>query len=215
MEAAVKRGKVTAAGLSRCSGVLAIMAGMLYIIIQLIHPLDQLDSVNTKAWILVAWLTMGMSLFSLIGLLGIYLRQVEEAGSLGLIGFVIFGLFWIISMAYSFVEAVVLPSLTTSAPGYVEGVVGIFGGVASEADLGPLPILAAITGAMYALGGVLFGIALFRAGVVPRAAAALLALGAVVTLAAAVIPHPLDRGLAFPMGAALIWLGYRQVFERR
>ncbi|WP_246628114.1 hypothetical protein [Paenibacillus oenotherae] len=206
-------GKVTTAELIRCSGVFAIGAGMLYIIIQLIHPSEQISSVNTNSWMLVAWLTMGMSLFSLIGLSGIYLRQVKEAGWLGLIGFFIFSLFWILSMAFSFVEAAVLPLITTSAPQYVEGVVGVFGGTASEADLGVLPILAPIAGVMYALGGLLFGISLFRAGVVPRSAAALLAFGAVVTFAAAIIPHPLDRILAVPMGLAFIWLGYRQVID--
>lgn len=211
--AAEMKGTVTIAGLIRCSGVLSIAAGILYIMIQLIHPSEQISSVNTNSWILVAWLTMGMSLLSLIGLLGIYLRQVKEAGWLGLIGFVIFGLFWILSLAFSFVEAVILPQLTASAATYVEGVVGIFGGAASEADLGFLPILAAIAGVMYALGGVLFGISLFRAGVVPRPAAGLLAFGAVVTLAAAIIPHPLDRILAVPMGLALIWLGYLQAFD--
>jgi len=213
MEATKIKGKVTAAGIIRCSGVLAIAAGMLYIIIQLIHPSEHISSVDTNSWRLVAWLTMGMSLFSLIGLLGIYLRQVKEAGWAGLIGFIIFSLFWLISIAFSFVEAVILPQLTTNAPQYVEGVVGIFGGTASEVDLGVLPMLAAIAGVMYALGGVLFGISLFRAGIVPRPAAVLLAFGAVVTFSAAIIPHPLDRILAVPMGLALIWLGYLQAFD--
>ncbi|MNH26955.1 hypothetical protein D3C79_870420 [compost metagenome] len=182
-------------------------------IIQLIHPSEQISSVNTTAWILVAWLTTGMSLFSLIGLLGIYLRQVKEAGWVGLIGFIVFSLFWIISIAFSFVEAVVLPLLTNSAPQYVEGVVGIFGGAVSEVDLGSLPLLAAIAGVMYALGGTLFGISLFRAGIVPRPAAALLAFGAVATFSAAIIPHPFDRIMAVPLGMAFIWLGYWQAFD--
>ncbi|MNF01260.1 hypothetical protein D3C80_2002310 [compost metagenome] len=63
---------------------------------------------------------------------------------------------------------------------------------------------------MYALGGALFGISLFRAGIVPRPAAALLAFGAVATFSAAIIPHPFDRILAVPLGLAFIWLGYWQ-----
>ncbi len=73
----------------------------------------------------------------------------------------------------------------------------------------------AIIGILYLLGGLLFGIATFRARILPRWAAGLLAVGAAVTPAAALLPHPLQRLAAVPMGIALAWLGYALWSERR
>ncbi|MFD2655137.1 hypothetical protein [Gracilibacillus thailandensis] len=202
------KGRITKTGLIRWAGLFAILAGILYIVIQFIHPADNISSVNSDSWVMVACLTVAMSIFNLIGIIGIYSRQVEESGWLGLVGFLLFSLFWLASTAFSFIEAFVLPMLTNDAPEYVAGFLGIFGGNESEVNLGILPALAPIAGGLYTLGGLLLGIATFRANVLPRLAAALLAIAAVVTLAAAIIPHPLDRLLAIPMGAALIWLGY-------
>jgi len=183
------------------------IAGILYIGIQFFHPEDNLSSVNTNIWVIVASLTIAMSIFSLIGILGIYITQAEETGWLGLVGFVTFSLFWLASMSLSFTEAFVLPLLTNDAPNFVNGILGIFGGTKSDVEFGIFPILAPLAGGLYMLGGILLGIATLRAGVFPRMSGALLAFSAVVTLAAAIIPHPFDRILAIPMGIALIWLG--------
>lgn len=200
--------KVKGTDLIRWLGLFAIMAGILYIVIQFIHPSDNITSVNSSKWVMVACLTMAMSLFSLIGIIGIYTKQVEETGWLGLIGFVIFSLFWLVSMTFSFNEAFVLPLITNDAPKFVEGIVGLFGENKSEVNLGIFTVLAPIAGLLYMLGGLLLGIATFRARVLPRLAGVLLSFAAVVTLVAAIIPHPFDRILAVPMGLALIWLGY-------
>jgi hypothetical protein len=202
-----RKSGVTATVLIRWAGLFAIMAGILYIVIQFIHPSDHISSVNSNLWVIVACLTMAMSLFSLIGITGIYMTQVEKVGWLGLVGYLMFSLFWLISIAFTFIEAFVLPMLTTDATSYVEGMLGIFDGTHSEVNLGVFPGLAMIAGVLYMLGGLLLGIATFRSGVLPRLASALLAFGAVLTLTTSVIPHPLDRMLAVPMGLALIWLG--------
>jgi hypothetical protein len=65
------------------------------------------------------------------------------------------------------------------------------------------------------LGGLLFGIATLRAGILPRWAAGLLAVGAVAPVVLAQLPHPLDRTFAVPVGIALAWLGYALWSERR
>ena len=57
------------------------------------------------------------------------------------------------------------------------------------------------------VGGLLFGIALLRSGVLARWAAALLALGTVGTAALAVLPESFNRPFAVPVGIALIGLG--------
>ena len=64
-----------------------------------------------------------------------------------------------------------------------------------------------LAGAGYILGGLLFGIALFRTRVLARWAAALLAVSTVATAALAVLPESFNRPLAVPEGIALIGLG--------
>jgi hypothetical protein len=65
-----------------------------------------------------------------------------------------------------------------------------------------------VEGYLYLAGGLLFGIALFRARVLARWAAALLAAGTVASLAIPFLPQAFVRPLAFPTGIALVGLGY-------
>ncbi|WP_364149734.1 hypothetical protein [Paenibacillus sp. LPE1-1-1.1] len=185
-----------------------MLAGFLFIVIQPIHPPENLSSVTTDTWAIVHYLTIVMALFGLFGIAGVYARQVKETGWLGLAGFLMLSLFWITTTAFTFAEAFILPLLSTDAPKFVEGYLGIFSGVASEVNLGALPVAAPLAGGLYILGGLLFGIATLRAGILPRWAAGLLAFASVSTLASSLLPHPLDRILAVPMGIALAWLGY-------
>ncbi|MNU63497.1 hypothetical protein D3C71_527510 [compost metagenome] len=207
--------KITATHLIRSAGLAAMLAGILFIVIQTIHPPEKLSSVTSSAWASVHYLTMAMSLFGLLGITGIYARQVKETGWLGLAGFLLFSLFWVATTAFTFVEAFILPLLATDAPKFVEGYLGIFSGSASEFNLGPLSAVAPVGGGLYILGGLLFGITTFRAGILPRWAAGLLAFGAVSTLASSLLSHPLDRILAVPMGVSLAGLGYALWTERR
>ena len=65
------------------------------------------------------------------------------------------------------------------------------------------------------LRGLLFGIATFRAGILPRVPAALLAIAATLTPLAALLPHAQQRYAAIPVALALAWLGYTLWSERR
>jgi hypothetical protein len=65
------------------------------------------------------------------------------------------------------------------------------------------------------LGGLLFGVATFRAGVLPRWPAGLLAVAAALTPLAALLPHAIQRLAGIPVGLALAWLGYALWSERR
>jgi hypothetical protein len=124
-------------------------------------------------------------------------------------GYLLFSLFWTLTVALQFAEAFISPLLATEAPRFVEGFLGIVTGAPSEINLGALPAINALTGfAGYVLGGLLFGLATMRAGILPRRAGGLLAFAAVSVLAAPLLGHPLDRLLAVPMGLALAWLGY-------
>lgn len=201
--------------LSRWAGVAAMASGILFIGIQAIHPSDVLSSVSTDRWAIVHILGIAMCLFGLLGVAGIYTRQVNAAGWTGLAGYLLMTLFYTLSLGFQFVEAFVSPALATKSPGFVEGVLGLASGDGSEMDLGALPTIYTVTGGMYLLGGLLFGIATFRAGVLPRRAAILLAVATILPVAGAAVPHPYDRAFAVPMGLALAWLGYALWAERR
>ena len=206
--------KTAGMNFKKVAGVFAILAGILYTVIQFIHPPENLNSVNSSSWQIVACLSIAMSLFFLIGIIGIYMKQVEKVGWVGLIGFILFSLFWLISMSFSFIEAFVYPLIIDDAPKFVEGMLGLFGESKSSVNLGVFTVLAPIAGVLYMLGSLLLGIATFRAKVFPRAAGILFSFAGVVTLATAIIPHPYDRILALPMGVVFIWLGYILCFDK-
>jgi hypothetical protein len=140
---------------------------------------------------------------------------VNETGWLGLAGYLLFSLFFAHTLALAFAEAFILPQLATEAPKFVEGFLGIFNGHPGEVNLGALPTFYAIAGFGYVLGGLLFGIATLRAGILPRWAAGLLAVGSVLAPLAALLPPEHQPKVAVPVGVALVWLGYALWSERR
>jgi hypothetical protein len=92
----------------------------------------------------------------------------------------------------------------------------MFSGAPSAVDLGVLPMLWNISGPIFFLGPVLFGIATFRARVLPRWAGALLALNAVFFFLGALVPPEYQaKIIMIPIGLALAWLGYALWAERR
>jgi hypothetical protein len=199
----------------RWTGLSAVAAGLIFAGIQPIHPPDVVSSVTTTAWAIITPLKTAMCLLFLLGIGGIYARQVKKAGWLGLAGFLLFSLSWALQTAFVFTEAFIFPVLATSAPQFVDGLLGVASGRASNIDLGALPALYALVGILYMLGGLLFGIATLRANILPRWAAGLLAVTAALTPAAALLPHQLQRLAAVPVGLALAWLGYALWSERR
>ena len=205
----------TAAGLIRGAGLAALAAGIIYAGIQPIHPPDILASVTTTAWAIITPLKTAMAILFMVGITGIYARQVKEAGWLGLAGFVLLGLCWALQTAFIFAEAFIIPPLATVAPTFIDGFFGIVNGRPVDTYLGALPMVYALLGLMYMLGGLLFGIATFRARILPRGAAVLLAAASALTPLAAMFPHEIQRYAGIPVGLALAWLGYALFVERR
>jgi hypothetical protein len=206
---------ITAPKLIRWAGLSATVAGIIFVGIQPIHPPDVLASVNTSAWGIITPLKTVMCLLFLLGFTGIYARQVKESGWLGLVGYLVFSLCWALELAFIFAEAFIVPPLATAAPKFVEGFFGIFNGHPIAMNLGGLPAIWGLVGISYVLGSLLLGVATFRAGILPRWAGGLLIVAAVLTPLAALVPHPLNRFVAVPMGLALACLGYALWSERR
>jgi hypothetical protein len=100
-----------------------------------------------------------------------------------------------------------LPTVAHSNPGYVQHVLNAAMGRGATGGIGHLRELFLFQGVGYSLGGVLFGIALFRAGVLAGWACVLLACGTTSALALAVLPESFTRPFAVPTGVALIGLG--------
>jgi hypothetical protein len=207
--------KITNSSLIRSTGLSAMVAGILFIIVQLLHPPTVLSSVTTSIWALVHYLTFAMCILAQLGLTGLYARQAEKAGWLGLVGYLLFSLLWVVTAAEVFAEAFILPFLATEAPNYVTGLLGMVEGTASEVNLGFLPLVWTLSGLFYMLGSLLFGIATLRAGIFPRWAAITLVIAAPVGIVVSLLPHQFERMAAFPVGIGLAWLGYALLSEKR
>jgi hypothetical protein len=199
---------ITTTKLGRAAGLAAVVAGLLYILVQFIHPDETVASVTTPGWTVTHLLTLAMGVLGLIGISGMYFRQVPESRVLGLIGYLVFAAFFLLVVANTFVEVLVLPPIADVAPQYVNDFLATQVGDTVRGDVGGYSVAWGIASATYLVGGLVFGIALFRAGILARWASLLLAIGAVAALLVAVLPESLDRLAALPVGIALAGLGY-------
>ena len=200
---------ITSTTLTRAAAVAAAVAGLAYIVIQFIHPADAIESLSTPAWVNVHVLSFAEAVLALIGVTGLYLYQARKVGILGLIGYGMFGFFFILQAAFNFAEALIAPLIAVNAPQLAVDFAGLFGRYPAVTDLGALGALPAVGAILYVGGAILFGIATVRARMLSRGAGILLIVAAAVTpVAGALLPHALERMAAVPMGLALIWFGY-------
>jgi hypothetical protein len=206
--------KITTSTLIRPAGLCAVAAGIVFAGIQPIHPPDVVASVTTGAWAIITTAKSAMCLLFLVGITGLYARQANQAGWLGLAGFLLLTVCWWLQTAFVVAEAFIMPLLASTAPAFVDGFLGISYGNTGGVNLGALPTLYSLVGITYMLGGLVFGVATFRAGILPRWPAVLLAVAAALTPAAALLPHAQQRFAAVPVALALAWLGYALFSER-
>ena len=148
-----------------------------------------------------------MVVLALVGFAGMYLSQVRRNGVLGLVGYAVISLGYLSILFTTAVSAFVLPSIAGSDPAYVGDVLAVATGGTAKGDIGTLGTVFQLQGAAYLLGGLVFGIALFRARVLTRWATLLLAVGGLVSAALSMMPDAFYRLLAFPNGIAMVALG--------
>src|ERR687889_1113426 len=190
---AKEQNPMNSANLARAGGGLAAILGGLLIVVAAIVGLfvdfDNVAVAATGSYILFTILSLLGAILVLGGLVGLYARQSEQAGSLGVLGFLVaflgtalaVGAFWAITFTEPAFAQVAPELLAQGPPGWLN-----FGFT--------------LTFALTSLGWLLFGVATLRAGVYPRAAAILLIVGALISF----LPLPLTEVI---LAIAIAWLG--------
>ena len=200
---------ITSITLTRAAAFAAMYAGLAYVAVQFIHPANEIASLSTQPWVNVHILSFTEAVLALVGITGIYLRQVRQFGVFGLFSYLMLGFFFILQASFNFAEAFIAPLIAVSAPQLATDFAGLFGRYAAVTDLGTLAALPKVGAILYVGGALLFGISIIRARVLSRGAGILMIVAAVITpVAGALLPHALERMAAVPMGLAIAWLGY-------
>jgi hypothetical protein len=199
---------ITPTTLTRGAGAAAVAAGMIFIGVQVNHPHVDATSIATTEMMVRNSLKVAMAVLALVGITGMYLSQTRRNGRVGLVGYLLLATGYLTIAGTAFVAGFVLPSIAGTDPSYVNDVIAVATGGKATGDIGLLQYAFRVQGIGYLAGGLVFGIALYRARVLSRWAAALLAVGGVVTIALSVMPDAFYRLLALPNGVAMIGLGY-------
>ena len=199
---------VTTPGLTRAAAVAAIAGGTIFIAVQIGHPQLTTTSITSANVKVREYLKVVFAALAVAGITGMYLNQVRRNGTLGLIGYLLLAVGYLCIMCTTFVGAFVAPTIVGADPGYVKDVIALATGRGSvTGDLGALDPFWKLQAACYLGGGLVFGIALFRAGVLARWACVFLAVSGAISAVLSKMPDAFYRLLAVPNGIALIGLG--------
>ena len=153
--------------LYRFSGVVLLIGGVLAIAGQLL--LITADP-GTPFWIPGSWLALAGTLLVVLGLPGLYFKQADRAGLLGLIGFVLSFVGFLFLVGIQTFDAFVSPTLASSVATK---------SLADTEAIPPLLVFELLCGLLLIVGPLLFGIATIRAGAFQRWAATILIVGSV------------------------------------
>lgn len=193
--------------ITAAAGLCAAVAGAIYIGVQINHPPAEVAQVVTTEFVVRETAKALMAVLALAGFAGMFLHNRRRFGPLGVIGYVLVSTGYLAMFANQCIVGYVLPIVARTSPGYVQDYLDAAMGGSPSGDIGHIQELFLVTGIGYSLGGLLFGIALFRAGILARWASALFAVGTVSALALSALPESFSRPFAVPVGVALIGLG--------
>lgn len=187
--------------LLRFCGLANLLAGLLTALYWFLHPgLANPAAPLGRRWMVVNTMFIILLVLNLLGLVGLYGRQSEKTGVLGFLGFVIAFFSTALFIGAGTFDGYVNPVLTARAVDLLAPKGPLFAG--------PMAVLFGITGVGFALGFVLFAIAIIRAGVFPRLAAALLLLTAPILGLSPMMPITARIIGSVVFGVANMWLGY-------
>ena len=198
---------LTSQRLTAAAGLCAAAAGTIFVAVQINHPPADVAHITTTEMLVRESAKAVMAALALAGITGMFVSQRRRLGVVGLVGYVLLAVGYLAMFATECIVGYVLPTLADSNPRYVQAVIDAAMGLQPGVDIGHVQQLLMVMGMGYAFGGLLLGIALFRAGELARWAAALLAVGTTSALALSALPAAFDRPFAVPVGIALIGLG--------
>ena len=190
---------MSASELIRWGTLSAILGGVLLVISDLWGLLmeglggDQPFSVTARSasFAITSGLSLLAAILILFALVGLNLRQSEEVGILGRLGFVVAFLGTALTVGLSWVIFFVAPSVAVEAPEFLD----------AEQVAGPLDAGFILTSLILAVGWALFGVAALRAGIYPRWVTIVFIIAALIQF----LPLP---GTALVFGVAVALLGF-------
>jgi hypothetical protein len=187
---------------TRWVGSLCLIAATLIIVSQGLHLALGVAMGAQPADNVLHSVKYGIALISTIALLfaltGLYLRQADAAGTLGIIGYVVAFTGTVLVAGDWWFESFIAPQIAAVAPQVMTGAI-----------TGSMAVGAGATFILFALGWTIFGIASFRANVYPRPAAALMIIGGAVGILAGSTPYQV------PLAIAIGWIGYALMKSER
>jgi hypothetical protein len=182
---------------ARQTGLISLAAAGLILVSQawqLVLPLTMPESF----WVATQTLRLGLALVAmfvlLIALTGLYAQHAAAMGRIGLVGYLTAFLGTLLVAGDWWYEAFIGPVLRQQAPELL-----------ATARSGSILIGAVLTAAPSATGWTMFGIATYRAAVVPRGAAVLMTIGGIAGILALISPFQVSLALAVG------WIGYRLI----
>lgn len=192
---------MSSTALFRWAGLANVVAAILLIGGELLHPANQAANVATSAWTTAHILLLGSLMLGTAGLFGLYLRQSRDVGAVGFLGFLLIFIAMTLFLGIVYFEAFFNPILVSEAPAFVEKLF-------SPRPPGLLAVLLPLNGLAFSLGWLLFGVATARANVLPRLAAIVATAGAIPFGFEPALPPALGNIAAIVFGVGILWLGY-------
>jgi hypothetical protein len=189
------------------AGLCAAATGAIFIGVQVNHPAADVAQIVTTEMTIRMTAKILFCALALAGLAGMFLRHRHRFGRLGRAGYGLVSVGFLAMLVQERMIGYYLPTHAHAKPVYVQHVLNGAMAHGASSGIGAWQGLFLIAGMGYSLGGLLFGIALFRAGVMSRWAAARFACGTVSALSLAALPLSFSRPFAVPTGVALIGLG--------
>ncbi len=189
---------MTPSGLFRLNGFALVLAAVVFAVAEVIsvfilaaqgEDYDLGEVAASGAFFVQSLLTLFAGTLLLGGLVGLYLRQSEAAGRVGLGGFLLafFGTAFVVGDFYA--NTFVTPLVALGAPAFLDDPLS-----------GILQVWLPFSFGVLALSWLLLAVATLRAGVYPRGASWFLLVGALLAL----VPFPLAN---LPFYGALAWVG--------
>ncbi|MBV9232298.1 MAG: hypothetical protein JOZ18_23525 [Chloroflexi bacterium] len=181
--------------LYQLSGLSLVLGALLLIIGLILNPVDTgVTTVKDPLIMTSSLLNFFGVLFTLLGLPGLFLRQSERAGLLGLLGMLLsFFATGVLDGTHTVISFAVLPVLATSPATAAQ-----LGTLDTAIQQGLLGTLVAIGGPMILLGLLLLGIATLRARVFPRWVGIVLIVVVPIIPLSFVVPILSNAGLELP-----------------